>query len=285
MAAACLLGGGQLGRMIAAFDWRSSPLGPLEFWPQHLKTAVSLCLLSRFPTFILYGPEMIGIYNDAFLPVLGPNKHPGFLGHRFEQWWPEIWQIVQPRLESVRRERQALYLEDSFLPIERRGFLEETYFTYCYTPLCGPDGAVDGIFITLQDVSAHVLGQRRLRSLHSVATCAAGALSVEQATRSAMSALADLMAREASVSFRRGKFPSATYWHRSPPGSTHQMSHSGKVMMMMGMYSTSHCALAYQEGMRMEFIRRGRDDYPLYPIQTENLVISFHLPYRIRALY
>ena len=90
-----------------------------------------------------------------------------------------------------------------------------------------------------------------------------------------------MMREFTSVSFRRGKFPSATYWHRSPPGSTHQVSHSGKVMMM-GMYSTSHCALAYQEGMRMEFIRRGRDDYPLYPIQTENLVFSFHLPYRIR---
>ncbi len=52
--------------------------------------------------------------------------------------------------------------------------------------------------------------------------------------------------------------------------------------MIMGIYSTSHACQAYQEGQRLEFIQHGRDDYPLYPLQPENIVFSFHMPYNIR---
>ncbi len=36
-------------RRVRAFDWSRTPLGPIGDWPQSLKTAVQLCLSSRFP--------------------------------------------------------------------------------------------------------------------------------------------------------------------------------------------------------------------------------------------
>ena len=41
-AANWLSGGGEMGERIRAFDWARSPLGPVETWPQSLKTAVRI---------------------------------------------------------------------------------------------------------------------------------------------------------------------------------------------------------------------------------------------------
>ena len=51
-----LAGGGDMGAaMMRAHDWSSSPLGPVEKWPQSLRTSVSTCLNSRFAILDLVG--------------------------------------------------------------------------------------------------------------------------------------------------------------------------------------------------------------------------------------
>lgn len=84
----------------------------------------------------------------------------------------------------------------------------------------------------------------------------------------------------AYVSFKRGRFPAATMWHRPPEGATHQIFGSGR-MMIMGVHSVVHACCSYQL-QRRAFIQHGRADYPMYPIQLENCVYSYHLPYHIR---
>jgi hypothetical protein len=44
-----LVGGGRMGELIRSTDWTKTPLGPIESWPQSLRTTVSLCLASNFP--------------------------------------------------------------------------------------------------------------------------------------------------------------------------------------------------------------------------------------------
>ena len=41
-----LAGGGQMGALIRSMDWSKTPLGPVDSWPQSLRTSVSLCLSS-----------------------------------------------------------------------------------------------------------------------------------------------------------------------------------------------------------------------------------------------
>src|SRR5262245_19968833 len=48
---------GPMGRLIAAKDWCSTPLGPLSDWDPVLWTALRLCLESRFPMGIFWGPD------------------------------------------------------------------------------------------------------------------------------------------------------------------------------------------------------------------------------------
>ena len=88
-----LAGGGEMGALMRAHDWSRSPLGPPEEWPDALKMAVSICLNSRFPMLLWWGPEFVMVYNDAYRRILGMTKHPASLGSRGRDTYPEIWAI------------------------------------------------------------------------------------------------------------------------------------------------------------------------------------------------
>ena len=80
-------GEGELARLMREYPWRDSPLGAPDAWPQSLRTAVSICLGSRFPILIWWGPELVMLYNDAYAPVIGA-KHPDALGQPGEDCFP-----------------------------------------------------------------------------------------------------------------------------------------------------------------------------------------------------
>lgn len=60
-----------MGRMIRAFPWETSPLGPILSWPPELKVMVTLCLATPFRNAIWYGPENVLIYNDEYAKIAG----------------------------------------------------------------------------------------------------------------------------------------------------------------------------------------------------------------------
>src|SRR5437016_1616441 len=68
-----LVGGGEMGRIVRSKDWSRTPLGPIESWPQSLRTTVSLCLASNFPISLAWGPRHVQIYNDGYWPICGAN--------------------------------------------------------------------------------------------------------------------------------------------------------------------------------------------------------------------
>ena len=80
-----LVNGGEMGKSVRAFDWSTTPLGSRQLWPQSLKFAANLCLNSRFPMFLWWGPEL-EIYNDGYAPLLG-HRHPLALGRPAQQTW------------------------------------------------------------------------------------------------------------------------------------------------------------------------------------------------------
>src|SRR4051812_12514575 len=83
---------GRMARLVRDFDWAATPLGPRSDWPVELKTAVSLVLESTFPKAVVWGPELVTIYNDAFRPILGAK--PEALGRSFAEVWSEVWDEV-----------------------------------------------------------------------------------------------------------------------------------------------------------------------------------------------
>src|ERR1700722_12297285 len=94
--AGLLAGGGELGALMRATDWSRTSLGPIEVWPQALRTSVRIMLTSRQPMFVWWGDELINLYNDAYKTIVG-GKHPQALGQPASFVWREIWDQVGPR--------------------------------------------------------------------------------------------------------------------------------------------------------------------------------------------
>jgi len=163
-----LAGGGTMGRLMREHDWSRTPIGDPNEWPQSLRTATSMCLNSRFPMLIWWGPQLVKIYNDSYVPILG-SKHPRSLGSPGREVWPEIWDVIGPMLESVMRDGTATWSEDQLLLMDRAGFEEETYFTFSYSPIIDETGGVGGVFCAVTETTPSVLGTRRLRLLAEVA--------------------------------------------------------------------------------------------------------------------
>jgi hypothetical protein len=161
---AMLAASGGMGALVAARDWGTSPLGPAVGWPQSLRSSLSICLSTRFPSFLFWGPDLVQLYNDSFVPVLGA-KHPAALGRPARDTWAETWEVVGPMLERVLSGGEAAYFEDMPVILERSGFTEECYFTFCYTPVLDESGGTGGVFGTVSETTARVVEERRLAIL------------------------------------------------------------------------------------------------------------------------
>jgi signal transduction histidine kinase/DNA-binding response OmpR family regulator len=176
-----------MGALMRSLDWSTTPLGAPEGWPQSLRAAVSICLGSRFPIVLYWGPRLVTIYNDAYAPILA-RKHPWALGRTCEEVWAEIWEVIAPMLRSVMATGQATWSDDQLLLLERHGYAEECYFSFSFSPVRGEAGGVDGIFTAVIEHTQRVIGERRLSLLRELAGSAAEAKSdVEACERAATS--------------------------------------------------------------------------------------------------
>ena len=155
-----LSGGGDVGELMRAHDWTSSPLGPPASWPQSLRSVVGLLLNSKFPMFVAWGEGLAFLYNDAYAEILG-DKHPAALGGRFSEIWSEIWDDIQPLVRTAMA-GEASFHENLRLLVSRKGFGEEAWFTFSYSPLRSEAGTVAGMFCAVHETTKLVLAERRL---------------------------------------------------------------------------------------------------------------------------
>jgi hypothetical protein len=168
-----LAGGGEMGALMRAHDWSATPIGPVDAWPQSLRTAVGLLLDSHYPMYIAWGHDFTQMYNDGYRPILGSKKHPAALGQSTRECFAEIWDFIGPMFERVMAGGNATYLEDQLLPMDRYGYVEECYFTFCYSAIRNEAGGVGGVFVTVTENTARVFGERRLRVLRDLGAAAA----------------------------------------------------------------------------------------------------------------
>jgi PAS domain S-box-containing protein len=185
-----LAGGGEMGERIRNFDWAETPLGPMETWPQSLKTSISLMLNSQHPMWIGWGPKASFLYNDAYIQVLSLAKHPLALGKPAAEVWAEIWNICGPLADKVFHRGEASFVNDVRLFMSRGDFLEETFYSFSYSPIRDESGRVGGLFCPSAEVTAKVLNARRLRALSELAAESLAEKSTEGACASAAAILA-----------------------------------------------------------------------------------------------
>ena len=156
---AFLEGGDATGALMLDQDWSGSPLGDPSCWPQSLRSIAGLLLHSRFPMFVAWGPELGLLYNDAYAEILGA-KHPAALGRRFRDVWGEIWTDIAPLIDAALA-GEATFRENLPLVLNRRGFAEQTSFTFSYSPVRDDAGRIAGMFCVCTETTEAVLAARQ----------------------------------------------------------------------------------------------------------------------------
>ena len=184
-------GGGELGRLMRTVDWAGTSLGPVQDWPQSLRTTVNLCLSSRAPMMVVWGPDHVQLYNDALAPLMGP-KHPVALGRPYAESFAEIWDgLMAPLLAGVYERGESSYLEDQPVSFHRRVPNEEMFWTFSWSPLRDELGAITGALHPAVETTGRVIAERRLQLLRDLATSAGQSASVQEVCTRAVDVLAD----------------------------------------------------------------------------------------------
>jgi CheY-like chemotaxis protein len=140
---------GTPARSTASYDWSASPLGAPASWPYPLRLATDLLLNSPAPALLVWGPESVVIFNDAYGDLAGPGygRAPGGV----------VPAVLPPPLASggavLERAWQG---EPGLLPGAALAFAgagqqsQDLYFT----PVRAEDGAILGVLCTLAPAGA-----------------------------------------------------------------------------------------------------------------------------------
>jgi PAS domain S-box-containing protein len=135
--------GGELGALIRSFDWVGTSLGPSSRWPQPLKTVTDMLLRSAVPMVVLWGPDGVMIYNDAYANFAG-GRHPRLLGSKVLEGWPEVADFNRHVMAEGLAGR-SLSFTDQELVLHRKGVPEKVVLNLDYTPILGEDGLPGGV--------------------------------------------------------------------------------------------------------------------------------------------
>src|SRR5271168_2951002 len=183
-----LVGGGKMGELIQSMDWAKTPLGPIDSWPQSLRTTVSLCLASNFPISLAWGPKHIQIYNDGYWPICG-EKHPHSMGQDFTECWAAPWPVIGEAFTRALA-GEASFLEDQRMFLDRNRYLEETFFTFSFSPIRDETG-IAGLFHPVTETTSRMLSERRARAVRDLAAGVAKAQTMQEACTLASQTLLD----------------------------------------------------------------------------------------------
>jgi PAS domain S-box-containing protein len=144
-----LSGTGEMSQLIRSIDWSQTSLGPIETWPQSLRTTLSIMVHSKFPMFLFWGHDHIGFYNDAYRSSLGNSgKHPFAFGKKGEEAWPEIWPGIKVMIDQVLSGGEAMF---------RNGKMEDAFWTYCYSAVYGESGKPVGVFVSCTETTEELM--------------------------------------------------------------------------------------------------------------------------------
>ena len=153
-----------MGALIRSLDWSAMSIGAVVDWPQGLKTAISIMLASPSPVSILWGPEHVQFYNDAYIPIAA-ERHPGALGRTAVQNWSEVYDTFLGPIFGRVFSGETVTLEKHAVPLRNAsGDTEARYFTGSFQPVRDASGRVEGIFHPLFEVTAEVRADEALRA-------------------------------------------------------------------------------------------------------------------------
>ncbi|KAA6438464.1 PAS domain S-box protein [Dyadobacter flavalbus] len=154
-------GSGEMQTVCRTLNWSQTSLGPVSLWPASLQTIVQTVLAFPLPGIVLWGSDLIQIYNDGYRKLIG-SKHPDALGRSAREYWPEPWDDLVSIYQRV--QTGASFLADSFVHAEEHGENPAAgNFKVVYSPVYVQKGEVGGMLVTFSEITAQVPAQKQLQ--------------------------------------------------------------------------------------------------------------------------
>ena len=137
-------GTGPMAALMREHDWAASALGPAAAWPLELHTLANLMLATRNPVLLVWGPQALMLYNDAYRPLLG-KRHPAALGQPFAAVWPSLWPALEPVVADNFAGTASHFDEVAAMVPDADGAARQRWYSWSHVPVHGRDGNVAGI--------------------------------------------------------------------------------------------------------------------------------------------
>jgi signal transduction histidine kinase/CheY-like chemotaxis protein len=144
---------------IRALDWTRTSLGAPRTWPAALRCQLVTMLACPVPMYLVWGPELVSFYNDAYRPILGYRAATA-MGTPFRILWGSIWDEIAPLVDKALA-GEVLQVTDMRLDLAREGQPEESYWTFSYSPVFDDAGAINGMICVTGETTARVLAERQ----------------------------------------------------------------------------------------------------------------------------
>lgn len=172
-------------------NWETTPLGPMHKWSPEFRQTVNLVMSNPHPCSLFWGSDLTMIYNEAYAREVAGNKHPSLMGTGFSGPFSEVWDALAPVFAECARTGISIRKDDDYLPIERFGLLEETFYSWSWTPLYGGTDRILGFYNAPFETTQSVLSHRRMRTINRVGETLSRAQTIKQFWRLLIESLTD----------------------------------------------------------------------------------------------
>lgn len=132
-----------------SIDWSQTSLGPMSTWSSQLRSIANLVMQDPRPAVVFYGPDLIMIYNEAEIELLG-GFHP-CMGMSASVALSSVWSQYFEPIIAQNIAGETVVKIDTAIHMVRNGFMEETYFSLKFIPILDSDGRTVGHYEPLTE--------------------------------------------------------------------------------------------------------------------------------------
>lgn len=143
------------------FAWSETSLGAIRDWPEALRSAARMIMVSEVPMVMMAGEgQGVLIYNAGYAHFAG-DRHPAIFGQPVLEAWPEIADFNR---ENLRRgfAGESWYLADQELVLNRTGRFESAWMNLNYSPVLDECGKVLAVLVIVVETTARFKAERAL---------------------------------------------------------------------------------------------------------------------------
>lgn len=152
-------------RFIRSIDWGATPLGAMETWSKEFRQVANLVMGNPHPAALFWGNDLTMFYNEPYAVEVAGTKHPTLMGTGFSGPFAELWDSLGPVFAECARTGISVRRENQFLSIDRNGYLEETFYSWSFTPLYGGTSTILGFYNAPFETTGYCIGTRRMETL------------------------------------------------------------------------------------------------------------------------